>query len=365
MKILHVIDSLSMGGAENLVCQLAINQMEMGHEVRIVELVAPNTDLLRKKVTDAGIKDFVLDNRTPYNPLNILRLMKHIGWGDVTHVHLFPALYWAVFAKILRCVGRPFVYTEHSTKNKRRGKGLWHALDTFVYHRYKEVVACSDKALETYLQNFPDMLTSVIPNGADVDAYINAEPYSKKELIGVDGNPFVITMVASFRYPKRQDNIIKALVSLPDDCHAAFVGGGGDTTSLSDLAKELGVVQRVHFLGIRSDVNRILKTSDVVVMSSEYEGLSLSSIEGMAAIKPFVASNVNGLREVVQGAGELFDINKPEELAAIIQHLKDDKEYYTFIQIRCLERAKQFDIKQVANAYVDLYGRYVTNSKCL
>lgn len=359
MKILHIIDSLSMGGAENLVCQLAVNQMKMGHEVRIVELASPNIDTLRKKVENAGIKDFVLDKHSPYNPINIFRLMKHIGWGDVMHVHLFPALYWAAFSKILKCADKPFVYTEHSTKNKRRSKWLLHAVDSFVYRRYKEVVACSDKALETYLQSFPNMRTSVIPNGVDVDAYINAEPYSKYEIIGVDGNPFIITMVASFRYPKRQDNIIKALASLPNDCHAIFAGGGGNTGYLSEMAKENGVKDRIHFLGIRSDVNRILKTSDVIVMSSEYEGLSLSSIEGMAAVKPFIASDVNGLREVVQGAGELFDNNNPEELASIIQHLKDDEDYYLFIQKRCLERAKQFDIRQVASAYVDLYTRYV------
>ena len=70
------------------------------------------------------------------------------------------------------------------------------------------------------------------------------------------------------------------------------------------MCDELGVSHRVLSLYIRKDVPRILKSSNVICMSSIYEGLSLSSIEGMASGHPFIATNVNGLREIVKGAGE-------------------------------------------------------------
>ena len=113
---------------------------------------------------------------------------------------------------------------------------------------------------------------------------------------------FVVTMVARFMTMKRQDTVVEAISKLPDNIHAVFVGGSENDEGLvrvKNLAVEKEVADRVHFLYIRNDVPRILKTSDVVVMASDFEGLSLSSIEGMAAGKPFIASNVNGLRVVV------------------------------------------------------------------
>ena len=102
-----------------------------------------------------------------------------------------------------------------------------------------------------------------------------------------------------------------------------------------------------------------MKSSEVVCMSSIYEGLSLSSIEGMASGHPFLATNVNGLREVVQGAGELFELGNSQELADLLQRLADDKKFYNLVSNRCAERAKQFDIHEVVNKYMDVYKKYM------
>lgn len=123
----------------------------------------------------------------------------------------------------------------------------------------------------------------------------------------------------------------------------------------------MNVIDRVHFLYLRSDVPRILKTSDIVMMSSEYEGLSLSSIEGMASGKPFVATDVNGLREVVQGAGELFELNNSDELAKILLKLYSDKNYYKKVTERCKVRASLYDIQKMINGYMNVYQEFVNN----
>lgn len=74
---------------------------------------------------------------------------------------------------------------------------------------------------------------------------------------------------------------------LPEDYHLCLVGDGERRAEFETLVKELGLEQRVHLLGLRSDVPEVLATSDYVVMCSHYEGLSLSSLEGMASGKPF------------------------------------------------------------------------------
>lgn len=89
-------------------------------------------------------------------------------------------------------------------------------------------------------------------------------------------------------------------------------------------------------------------------IKSHWEGLSLSSVEGMASGRPFVASDVDGLREVVDGAGVLFPHGDHEALAHSIQELCENPELYKQVAQRCQERAKQFDISIMAEKYNQL-----------
>lgn len=93
---------------------------------------------------------------------------------------------------------------------------------------------------------------------------------------------------------------------LPDTYHLCLVGDGERRAEFEALIKEYRLEQRVHLSGLRSDVPEILAASDYIVMCSHFEGLSLSSLEGMASGKPFLADDVDGLREIVKGNGVLF-----------------------------------------------------------
>ena len=363
MKILHIIDTLSMGGAENVLVCLASGQKQCGHEVVIMPLVCPDITPVRSKMEGDGLKVIPFQKcGSLYNPLLIFKIAKVFRQFDIVHVHLFPALYWAAFAKILAFSKVPMVYTEHSTNNRRRNKPLLHFVDKCVYQRgYNMVIACAEKVLETYRKAFPSVKhTCYINNGIDTKLFHDALPYSKHELIGVDEDTFVVAMVARFMTMKRQDTVVEAIAKLPGNIHAVFVGGNKSDEGLvrvKDLVNTLGVSERVHFLYIRNDVPRILKTSDVVVMASDYEGLSLSSIEGMAAGKPFVASDVNGLREVVGGAGLLFENKNPEALSKILSKLSEDKAFYDEIAEKCIVRASEYDANNMIQSYLSVYNK--------
>lgn len=81
----------------------------------------------------------------------------------------------------------------------------------------------------------------------------------------------------------------------------------------------------------------------------------MSNIEGMSVGKPFIASDVNGLREVTEGYGILFPHGDDQILAKEIKHLAEDRKYYNQIAERCFERAQQFDIKNMVDAYAHMY----------
>ena len=124
---------------------------------------------------------------------------------------------------------------------------------------------------------------------------------------------------------------------------------------MRDYVETKGLQQRVKFWGNRTDVANVLHTADVVCMSSHYEGLSLSNIEGMSSGRPFVASDVDGLREVTKGYGVLFPHGDAEALAAIIRHLHNDKMYYDQIAHKCYQRAMMFDIDKMVDGYESVY----------
>lgn len=362
MKILHVIDELLMGGAENLLIGLASEQVARGHDVTVAPLVCGEMTPVRVKMIEKGVSVKPLAERgTDRDPVFVFKILSLLSGYDIVHVHLFPALYWSGFAKMFSLSKTPMVYTEHSTNNKRRGNYLLHTTDRLIYqYGYKKIIACSEKALETFRKAYPTVSnTCYINNGVDTSVFRDVKPYSKQELLGIDNDCFVVTMVARFMTMKRQDTIVEAITKLPETIHAVFVGGEITDEGLKRvkaMTEKMNVADRIHFLYLRKDVPRILKTSDVVIMASDYEGLSLSSIEGMAAGKPFVATDVDGLREVVGGAGVLFENKNSEMLARIINNLSTDKHYYQEIAKKCSQRAEQYDIKGMVDSYMDVYN---------
>lgn len=363
MKILHIINHMGMGGAQSLLVELAPVQKNMGHDVLVLELQSTEDRTLVNKLKDAGVAVESLSNsRSVRNPLNIFAIIPYIRKYDIVHTHLFPSNYWTALAKLIGFCRTPIITTEHSTNNKRRNIPIFKYIDAFIYNRYQKVIACADKALETFKARYPQTNCKSIPNGVDISKYKKAQPYTKQELDNIAEDAFVVTMVARFDYPKRQDTLVEAAALLPENFHIVLVGGTSDDAGLQKvqkLAQDLGVSNRVHFLYLRSDVPRILKSSDVVVMSSEYEGLSLSSIEGMACGHPFIATNVNGLREVVGGAGQLFECGNARALAQLLQRFESDKDFYCAVTNKCLARAEEFDIHTVASKYQDVYNKFV------
>ena len=162
-------------------------------------------------------------------------------------------------------------------------------------------------------------------------------------------------IVACFREAKDQDTLIKAISLLPNEYKLWLVGDGERRFILENLVSELGISDRVKFWGIRSDIPQILEQSHILVLSSHWEGLSLSCIEGMASGRPFIASNVDGLRDIVGGHGVLFPHQDSKTLAKEILSLCENKDYYNNVVSACQEKAIQYDINIMAQKYNQFY----------
>lgn len=354
MKILHVITSLRTGGAEKLMVDLLPRLKEAGHQVDLLLFDGIETPF-KKEIEQKGIRIFELgSNKSVYSVSNLFKLIPFLRKYDIIHTHNYaPQLFSAIAPKTRNI---KLITTEHNTSNRRRKYKLFSLIDRWMYNRYDKVICISQKA-ENNLRNFigkSQAGISTINNGIDVEKYARASQSPDLEKIAPKSRKII--MVAAFRWEKDQPTLIKALKHLPEIFHLFLVGDGSRRPEFEELVQSLGLENRVHFMGIRNDIPQLLHAADYIVMSSHFEGLSLSSVEGMSVGKPFLASDVDGLREVVNGAGILFEHGSANDLADKIKDLEDNATSYREISEQCYARAKRFDISKMADGYLTVYG---------
>lgn len=356
MKILQVITSMRIGGAEKLVAEMAPRMQNAGHQVDVLLFDGTNTPL-KEQLEKEGINVYHLAiGKSVYHPLFIFQLIAYLKKYDIIHTHNTACQLFVALASLFITKGEKprLITTEHSTTNRRRKWAFYKFIDRWMYQRYHHVVAISEIAkekLHTYLKQSSSHI-HVIPNGINLQAFQQDYSLSLKQ----HSDDVILTMVAGFRKGKDQMTLIKAMKELPNNYHLYLVGDGILKNNHEQFVNSLSLQDRVHFLGIRNDIPAILKASDIVLMSSEYEGLSLSNIEGMASGKPFLASDVDGLREITKDAGILFPLGNIDILIKEIVLLMNDNKHYMEVCKRCLQKASLYNINNTITNYLKIYN---------
>ena len=366
MKILHVITSLRTGGAERLVTDLLPRFRDDGHEVSLLLFDGSGTPYL-SELEKAGIKVYSLSKGSfaMRNPFLLFPLAAHLRRHvyDIVHTH-------NTSCQMLTALASPsgrglLVTTEHNTLNRRRGWRWYAPVDRWMYGKYNRIICVGDeteKALNTYLPSTVHK-TTVIGNGIDLSRVRGAAP--SDAMNGYEG--YKILMVAAFRAQKDHATLIRAMKSLPEN-YSLFLAGGAETREdtktmhgCMDLSEQLGLQDRIHFLGVRSDVPALMAASDVLVLSSHYEGSPLSAIEAMASGKPVIASDVPGLSDIVNGAGLFFPCGDTERLASLIRLVCEDENEASVVAQACAHRSEGYDIDRTARSYLDIYNGLINH----
>ncbi len=369
MRILHVITSLRTGGAEHLLVDLLPRLRRRGHEVELLLFDGTRTPFYTQ-LEQEGIPIHALAE-TPgamHNPLLVFALHRFIKSYQIVHAHNTPCqLLLAAASYGTRC---RLLTTEHNTHNRRRGKWYWRQIDRWMYSRYSTIVCCSEeteKALRTSLgdRQAPKTRTVTISNGIDTQRFATATATDRAGLFPGEGKEAaastLVMMVAAFRPQKYQEILIQAMSLLPPTFRLALVGDGVRRKECEQVAEQLNVADRVAFLGIRTDIPRLLKTADILALATHHEGLSLSSLEGMASGRPFIGSDVEGVRDTLQEAGVLVE-NTPKAFAAAIRSLASDHALYNKVVTACQRRASEYDIGKTVEGYEREYQEKKYNS---
>ena len=358
MKILHIITSLELGGAEKLLTELVPYQIMKGHLVKVM-ILSDKCAVFKKELEDRGVEIIVCESNSIKSFNNVFSIIEEIKKGDydIVHAHLVHAQYWTRLARMLDKGNRKYITTEHSTSNRRRKSKAMKWIDRFVFGGFDKIISISEateKSLKEWLEK-DDESFEIIYNGIDIQEFENSTPYSKSEL-GIKDEDYLLMMVSRFHESKNQKGVVDALKWLPVKYKLVFVGDGKLEEDVKKYCKDNNLLSRVKFLGMRKDIPKLLKTADVVIQYSFFDGFGITAVEAMASGKPVIASDVPGLSQVVEGAGYLVKIDEPKDLAKAILSLRPIEVYRDVCQ-KCLERSKRYTIEWCADNYLKLYER--------
>lgn len=376
---MQVIEKMETGGAQRLLADMLRVMAQMpGVELTLAVYQSLPDSVFERQVREMpGVRFVALGVGKTDHLAAISRLRPLIKETDVCHVHLFPALYHCALASIGS--GTRMVYTEHSTYNRRRNRRWLRPIERFIYGRY-DVIACISNAVRINLATWLDSerISSrlrVVTNGVDLSRFSNVRPDSSiREMFGREGTP--VLMVSRFVESKDQPTLIRAIHSIPEkDIFAAFIGDGPNRKECERLAEELGVSERIVFLGEREDIDRYIAASEVGVQSSKWEGFGLTVVEMMAGGLPVIVSDVSGMADLVKDVGMTFPRGDFEALAERIKECvgikgggksgggissKDSSKSQALREkLRSAEilRASHYDIAFTAQNYLDCYSR--------
>lgn len=335
LRVLHVLCDLSGGGAERLVLELA---RRAAADVRVEVAAVQDGGVLADDFAAAGVVVHRLGRRRGRpGGVALLRLCRLARGFDVVHTHLWAGDAWGRPAAAL--AGVPVrVSTEH---NVDRDEPPWKHHAKVATSRLVHRVVAVSAAVADYWRDRgvdPERLV-VIDNGVDRARF--AAPWR-----GGGG----LLAIGRLVRQKGFDVLIDAMAALPPTTRLDIVGDGPLRDTLTARAGP-----NVRLLGRVDDLPERLATADVVVVPSRWEGFGLVAAEAMAAGAPVVASDVDGLRDVVGDAGVLVPPADPRALAAAIAALLADPARRLAASAQGRRRSERFDIEVMVRRYEALY----------
>jgi glycosyltransferase involved in cell wall biosynthesis len=369
MKVLLVITGLSMGGAENVVANFADALAQKGFEVLVVYLkekpfeVAPRNPAVR--VVCLGVNS-VRDAFAGYARFRrIVRTFK----PDIVHSHMFHATMLARLTRLsLRMPG--LICTAHNTVDGGRLRTLAYR----VTDRLADISTnVSREAVEAFVGRGAVRSGRMLAmhNGIEVDEFKPSSD-SREEVRSSFGiAPDCKLFVSAGRLTEQKDypSLFKALTLLPAslDYTLLIAGDGALRASLERLAGELGLADRVRFLGIRRDVPRLMCAADVFVLSSVWEGFALVVAEAMACECVVVATDCGGVREVLGNDGFLIPSGDPAALAeALLAASSMDKAAARKIGSAARQRVVSlYSFDRTVERWRELYGSILSSKRPL
>lgn len=351
---LHIISSPRGGGAELLVRELHKYNVSRNLDAHVIYFTG-SSEGLGKNETVLGVNP-----RSFLNIFRVRKILKRLSSGTQGHLTVHLHLTWPFLYVTLASLGLSNIklfYTEHSTTNKRRNIPLLWILERLLYARFSRII-CISQGVEKALSNWvgPSIAKKLvtIPNGARIYSLAVRQP-----LVG--RLPRLVS-IGSISTKKNFATAISAIAQLQDEIDTyTIIGEGAERARLEKIIKSLQLEDKVRLLGWSDDIEVHLHAADIQLIPSLWEGFGLVAVEGMSTGLTVVASNVEGLREVLDESNPSVTlVSQPksveEWVVAIRKAIADiHSQGANNLASSSRKQAEKFTLDQMAKRYLEIY----------
>ena len=330
VRVIHLIDELSLGGAEEIVLNVAKHLDRTRFAMEVACLQAPGP--LASEMRDAGIPVTVFRQKNNYDPTVLRHLIPFLRRGGFTicHTHLFAADFWGRLASL--AAGIPIRVSsvvaknlDYTWKNHLANRVLARWTDQFISNSTSAITFVEQKT------GVSEARFTRIDNPVEVDQFLNSAPTEKDQAAlrsewGLGPEDRLVGCVARLHEQKGHTYLLQAMRHVIDrvpEARLVLVGDGPLRESLEAEARDLGVAHRVVFCGYDRRLQLIYSLLEVKVLSSLWEGNPLVLVEAMLSGVPVVATAVDGIEETVRDReiALLVPPRDPEALAGAVVNL--------------------------------------------
>jgi len=364
IKLLYIIESMKIGGAEMLVAEICRRIDKDKFDVFVCSLSGGTA--ITEKLEENDIRYYVFDKNPGVDlsiPFKIKKIIKQEKI-QIVHTHCQGPLLYTYLATILGKKYR-FIHTEHINMEQELGYSKKHLFYNKLFlNKLDGFISISEHVSKYFHEKYPKISRRMvtIPNGINVDRFSSQNNTNnlRKEL-RFDNNTKIIGNISALRDQKDHATLLyamKKIINNIDNVRLVIAGSGYLDVKLKQLADDLNLNEYVRFLGYRSDVENLLSGFDVFVLPSLYEGLPLCLLEASASGTPLVASNIPGNDEIVRNCnnGLLFQTGNSEELAnQISKILKDENLSQIFSMNGKTKSAELYNENDMISKYEKYY----------
>lgn len=374
ISVLHVCDHLGWTGSRmHGVKRLFAWTLPRFDPARFdVSLVS----LRKKDTSETTLESFGIDvtylHKGKFDPATLTALLKVMDRKrtQVLHLHGYGATTFGRLAAAMR--GTPVVLHEHA--NHTTTPWFQQVADRLLAP-YTDLAMAVSKSTATFTidaRKMPAEKTKVVYLGAPLDEFGRVrtaeEIADARRALGILEDTFAIGTVTRLMPSKGNRYLIEAVPSIVAQIPSAqiYLAGEGELQAeLEARATELGVRDRVHFLGFQEDVARVLSAYDLVVFPSLWEGTPLTSFEALAMGKPIVATDADGLSEILTNGVDAIVVPKEsaQALADAVVALERDPARRSALGEQARRTSHRYDIDAYVRKMERLYELLVRVSK--
>ena len=364
----------TFGGSGVVATELGMALADKDHEVHFITYKQPvRLDLLAKNIHfhEVFVEEYPLFHFQPYELALSTKLVEVVLTHklEILHLHYaIPHAYAAYMAKKMltkKGIDIKLVTTLHGTDITLVGSHpTYKAAVEFSISNSDAVTAVSNNLKKDTLRLFNiEIDIDVIYNFIDIDKYSNKKDKECNRTTLANENEKIITHVSNMRPVKRPMDVIEIFYKIQKEIPSKLllVGDGPEIERLEYRVKELGIYDKVLFLGNSDDVNKVLCYSDVFLLPSMTESFGLAALEAMAAETAIISTNTGGLPEVNINnvTGFLSDLGDVNEMAKNAIFILENNERLETFKANAFKQAKTFSIDKILPLYEGVYQKAI------